>query len=83
MALTGDAEARTSISCREQSHALWFTDVAYATNDRMDSTVWVSSSPGSPFPDEPLDRPTVCPLDGSGLVKAGSTSPANSGVRWL
>ena len=80
--IRSDGEVRTSIYCRQQSHALWWTDVAYAPQDRMDPTAWNTLSPGSPFPDEPTARPTVCPLDGSPLLKAGELASAQSAVRW-
>lgn len=83
MVLTGDGEQRTAIYCRGEGHALWWTDVAYANSDRLDPTVWSTSSPGSPYPDEPLLLPVACPLDGSGLLKAGLLASGQSSVRWL
>lgn len=78
-------EVRTSVNCRGQDHALWWTNIAYGPSDRMDSTKFDTLSPGSAYPQFPTGKPTACPLDGSGLYKSGdATAPSSqAAVRWL
>jgi hypothetical protein len=87
MAFTGDGQTRTQIWCvGPNQHALWQTDVAYSLSDKMSTAVWVTSSPVAAgqapyYEDEPLDKPTSCPLCGSALMRTGENIPNNSQAR--